>query len=275
MPIIAMSSPKGGVGKTTLSAHVAAILASRGHRVLAIDLDPQNALRLHFGLSIKNEAGFMAEVARNQGSGWSRMLEQTPSGVRLLAHGAMDPFQVLSFTQKLLARPAMLADPVKEMASDPGLVVVVDCPPGPNAALSAIFPMVDLIVVVLLSDAGSAAVLPQVASGRFIGRGTMAAKAAARVGVVMNQVDLDQPLSAAVLDAAERSLGPQLLGAVCYDHALAEALANKRLLLDGQEGAGEDLQLLASAIAGRVPLQEPQAPPAPKPFAALSEWGVR
>lgn len=280
MPLIAFVSPKGGVGKTTIAAHIAAILAQRGYRVLALDLDPQNALRLHLGLAMQDEAGFMAELAQGQGQGqgtpWRNLVRHSPYGPGVLAHGALDPLQVLTLNQRLFNEPAALATPVAEMLADPALVLLADCPPGPTAAFAALLPLVSEMVVVMLADAGSAALLPQVASGRFLGRGTLAARAADRVGVVLNQVDLDSPLSTAVLNAAERSLGPRLLGPVAYDVALAEALANKRLLLDGSGGAAEDLHLLANAIATRARLALPRAAaPAAAPFAALSEWGLQ
>ena len=48
MKIISFINYKGGVGKTTLTANVAAELAFRGRRVLIVDLDPQTNLTLSF-----------------------------------------------------------------------------------------------------------------------------------------------------------------------------------------------------------------------------------
>lgn len=48
MPLICVCSPKGGVGKTTLAANLAYSLARTGSKVLALDFDVQNALRLYF-----------------------------------------------------------------------------------------------------------------------------------------------------------------------------------------------------------------------------------
>ena len=47
---LAFINQKGGVGKTTLTANCGAFWARRGHRVLAIDLDPQAHLSLHLGV---------------------------------------------------------------------------------------------------------------------------------------------------------------------------------------------------------------------------------
>lgn len=48
MHTISVINYKGGVGKTTVTANLAAELSARGNRVLAVDLDPQTSLTFSF-----------------------------------------------------------------------------------------------------------------------------------------------------------------------------------------------------------------------------------
>ena len=48
MRTIAVASFKGGTGKTTIAANLAAGLADAGHRTLLVDLDPQAGLSEYY-----------------------------------------------------------------------------------------------------------------------------------------------------------------------------------------------------------------------------------
>ncbi len=48
MKTISVINYKGGVGKTTITANLAAEMAFRGKKILAIDLDPQASLTFSF-----------------------------------------------------------------------------------------------------------------------------------------------------------------------------------------------------------------------------------
>src|SRR5438132_6892996 len=49
--VIAFANQKGGVAKTTSTLNLAVALAEQGHRVLAVDLDPQGNLTMSQGLN--------------------------------------------------------------------------------------------------------------------------------------------------------------------------------------------------------------------------------
>jgi chromosome partitioning protein len=57
LQVIAIVNFKGGSGKTTTAAHLAQHLALTGHRVLAIDLDPQASLSALFGFQPEFDIG--------------------------------------------------------------------------------------------------------------------------------------------------------------------------------------------------------------------------
>ncbi len=266
MPLICFASPKGGVGKTTLSANLADALQRDGRRVLVIDFDPQNTLRLHFGVPLTDMGGFTADLPRRPD--WHACVRETASGVMVLPHGAMELRGALGLAAALERDPDLLAAPMRSILSDPGLTVIADTPPGPSHALAVLVPMASMVVAVLQAEAISAALIPDIDSGRFLGSGTMAALFAGRLRVVLNEVDLNSRLSRAAADAVARHLGPRLLGAVSRDETLAEALAMQKLVQEiaPDSRAAEDIRGIARAI-------EAAMPSAPEGFGM--GWGAR
>lgn len=62
MKVISFYNAKGGVGKTTSTACIGYLLARKGYRVLAIDLDPQGNLSMLMGISNDAAAYTSADV---------------------------------------------------------------------------------------------------------------------------------------------------------------------------------------------------------------------
>lgn len=58
--LISVVNQKGGVGKTTTAVNLGAALATSGHKVLLVDMDPQSNLTTHLGLG-ENHTGAETE----------------------------------------------------------------------------------------------------------------------------------------------------------------------------------------------------------------------
>jgi chromosome partitioning protein len=71
--IIAIANQKGGVGKTTTAINLAAALASKGHKTLLLDLDPQANSSMSF-LDIHQLNGSIYEALTDQGIPLSQIL---------------------------------------------------------------------------------------------------------------------------------------------------------------------------------------------------------
>lgn len=130
MPLICVCSPKGGVGKTTLAANLAYSLARTGSKVLALDFDVQNALRLHFGVPLNDERGYVAKA-----------------------------LELHDWSQRGLSA----------LLNYPGLITIADMPPGPSPALKALTGLADLHLIPLLADTASMSTLAHVEKQRLTG----------------------------------------------------------------------------------------------------------
>ena len=70
MKIITIAQQKGGVGKTTIAAHLAVALTQSGGRVLLLDIDPQGSLTHWHGLREKRFGVGYTGITFNNSVGW-------------------------------------------------------------------------------------------------------------------------------------------------------------------------------------------------------------
>jgi cellulose synthase operon protein YhjQ len=256
MPLIAFASPKGGVGKTTLAANTAHAFARLGHRVVALDLDAQNSLGMHFGADPYEREGFITALKDypDPRRAWQAHLQETPSGIPLLPHGHATFAQTFSINADLISRPELLIAPLRDILQDPDVIIIADTPPGPGVAFSVIASIVDYMVVVLLSDAASIVQLPKIDGREMYSGASGTPFPVERIGVVINQIDMRSRLSRAAAEAAERHLGGRLLGRVYRDEHVPEALARQSSVADYAPAskAAQDMTAIAVKILGAV-----------------------
>jgi len=126
MRTIAVLNQKGGVGKTTTVANIAAALAAMGSKVVAIDLDPQAHLTIHLGLEPQTiEAGSYKVLTQ------SANLEQELLLTRLnlwLLPANINLVGAETELVSVVGRETILREAIKKL-EHPFDYCFIDCPP--------------------------------------------------------------------------------------------------------------------------------------------------
>ncbi|MDR8300102.1 cellulose synthase operon protein YhjQ, partial [Acinetobacter baumannii] len=79
--------------------HLAYSLARTGSKVLALDFDVQNALRLHFGVPLNDERGYVAKALELHD--WSQCVLSAGSNIFVLPYGEVSEAQRQAFDEQL------------------------------------------------------------------------------------------------------------------------------------------------------------------------------
>lgn len=247
MQIVAFISGKGGVGKTTLAANIAVALAQRKKRVLLIDLDPQNALRLHLGMDPDDIAGLVREgIAPTS-------VFDSPFDVKFIPFGRANEADLLEFELELKHKPRWVADALDTLGANSFDFVLLDTPPGSTVYLQQALLAAHRALAVVLADAASYASIPKIVA--LVGQYTAERSDFHDMHLLINQMPTTGKLGHQVRSALYADHAANMVPvAIHRDAQVAQALAFERPILQFEPGckASLDIQYVADWLLDSV-----------------------
>lgn len=240
MQIIAVISGKGGVGKTTVAANLAIALRQKRKKVLLVDLDTQNALRLHLGMDPGEATGIVRDGISK------KSMFKSPFGVKCIPFGIVHKTELAEFEATLKLHPHWLIDQIGALNRRAFDFVIVDTPPGPSVYLQQALATANYALGVVLADAASFVTVPRLIS--LVERYTRARDDFQGFKLVINQVSIQSELGAQMCQAIQSDYGQYMVPVSVHSaEAVSEALACGRPVLkyDAICEASQDIQSIA------------------------------
>ena len=246
--VVVVVSVKGGVGRSTLAAAIASGLQRQGRAALALDLDPQNALRHHLCLGLDMPGVGAASLHDER---WKTLPEQGFAGCRLVAFGGTDNEQQQSLNRWLGEDAEWLSKRLDSLELSAKDTVIIDVPAGNTVYLSQAMSVADVVLVVVQPDVASFGTLDQMDS--VLAPYLQRAKPPQRFYVI-NQLDAAHRFSVDMAEVFKTRLGGALLGTVHRDPSFSEAQAYGRDPLDPTINSigCQDVHALCRALLERI-----------------------
>ncbi|MFL1491254.1 cellulose biosynthesis protein BcsQ [Pseudomonas antarctica] len=244
--VVALVSMNGGVGRSTLATALSSGLQRYGESVVALDLDPQNALHHHFGVSAALPGIGRTSLEHGQ---WSPLQQLGFAGCQVITFGDIDIQQQENLERWLKHEPTWLAQRLASLGLSERQTVIIDTPAGNNVYFHQALTVADMVLVIVQADAACLGTLDHL---DVLLAPHLEGDNPPTVQGVVNQVDEGNPFSLDMVEAFKQRLGTAPLE-VHRDMAINEALAfaadpldnvAKRLAIDD---IGEICQVLRAA----------------------------
>ncbi|CRN00162.1 MULTISPECIES: cellulose biosynthesis protein BcsQ [Pseudomonas] len=237
--IVALVSINGGVGRSTLVTALSSGLQRHGESVVALDLDPQNALHHHFGVSCTLPGIGRTSLEHGQ---WVPLQQLGFAGCRVITFGDIDVQQQESLERWLKQEPAWLARRLGALGLSERQTVIIDTPAGNNVYFHQALSVADVVLVVVQPDAACLVTLDQLDT---LLTPHLERQCPPALHVVVNQVDESSAFSLDMVEALQHRLGNEPFE-VHRDVAINEALASAADPLDNvtKRLASDDIDAL-------------------------------
>ncbi len=147
--LLAITSQKGGVGKTTVALNLAVALAEKGRPTLLVDLDPQGGIGLSLAQGETAFAG-LTEWLAGTATPEQAVVPTKLDTLHLLPRGRLDPVDVPAFESALFAPGTLgrLLEPLRSRYA----YVVLDTPAGLGLTTRAALTVTDYALVVAQTE---------------------------------------------------------------------------------------------------------------------------
>ncbi|MBC5689362.1 ParA family protein [Mediterraneibacter sp. NSJ-55] len=144
--IIVLTNQKGGVGKTTSTAALAAGLGSKGYKVLAVDLDPQGNLGFSLGLDINTHCTIY-EVLKG-GIAIQEAIHQTET-CDIIASNILLSEAEIEFQRE--NRETLLKERLEEVKDNYDFIII-DTPPSLNILTLNAYAASDYLIIPMAAE---------------------------------------------------------------------------------------------------------------------------
>ncbi len=235
---LAVSMQKGGVGKTTTTLNLGTALATRGQRVLLIDLDPQANLTQGLGIDADGREYSVYEVLLNPDYGVAFATVETRAGVDLVPSTLALAGAELELAGKV-GREGLLRRALRRDTTGYDFVLI-DSPPSLGLFTLNALTAADSVIVPLQTHAYALRAMPQLEATIALVRELNPTLAIG--GIVLTFADRRTNLSQVVEEQARERYGDLVFGTVIpVNTRLAEAPT-----------AGQPISIFAPTSSGAV-----------------------